>query len=57
MDEKVCILDFDWADREDEARYPPELCMTNNWHADVQPGGLIHKEHYDYQVNRSLDGQ
>ena len=31
----VRILDFDWADCEGEARYPPELRMENDWHTVV----------------------
>ena len=52
VDETVCILDFDWADTEGTATYPPELNMDSdcNWHPGVKPEGKILKEHDTYQI-------
>ncbi len=46
-DETVRILDFDWADTEDIATYPPEINISyqNTWHSDVKPGEKIRKDH------------
>ena len=51
--EKVCILDFDWANDESRARYPPELTVNEdyNWHPDVHPAGKICKAHDMFQVD------
>lgn len=46
----VRILDFDWAGSEQTVRYPCALDPTNNWHSTVKPGGLIEKEHDNFQL-------
>ena len=51
VDDSIRILDFDWAGKEGEVRYPQELNTSCNWHSDVKPGGLIAKEHDVYQIN------
>jgi serine/threonine protein kinase len=53
VNDTVRILDFDWADTEDTAEYPPELNMSSycNWHPDVEPGGKILKSHDIYQID------
>ena len=59
FDKGVCILDFDWAEKCEVARYPKELNMSSecNWHCDVQPGGRITAEHDTYQLQQiSVNG-
>ena len=50
------ILDFDWADTENTAEYPPELNMSShcNWHPDVEPGGKILMAHDTYQIDNII---
>ena len=50
IDDSVMILDFDWAGKIDTVRYPYALDVENNWHSEVQPGGLICKEHDIFQL-------
>ena len=51
---KVYIIDFDWAGKEGEATYPPTLNVTseNNWARGVMPKGQIKKEHDEYQITQ-----
>ena len=51
---KVCILDFDWADRVRQAHYPHDINMDERcgWHANVTPGGVIEIEHDQYQITK-----
>ena len=50
VNDTIRILDFDWAGREGVVRYPNELNISCNWHADVECGGLIAKEHDKYRI-------
>ena len=50
-DNTICILDFDWAGKEGEVRYPQELNTSCNWHHGVKCGGLISKEHDLYLID------
>lgn len=43
-DNTICILDFDWAGKKGEVRYPQELNTSCNWHPGVKCGGLISKD-------------
>ena len=56
VNETVRILDFDWADTEGTAEYPPELNMSShcNWHPDVKPGGKILKAHDTHQIDNLM---
>ncbi|KAH9930695.1 uncharacterized protein B0H18DRAFT_1116814 [Fomitopsis serialis] len=56
---KVQLIDFDWCGRVEEARYPYDIAMTGDhgWHADVQPGGLIAKEHDAHMFERLTEVQ
>ena len=56
---RVQLIDFDWCGRVEEARYPYDIVMTGNhgWHADVQPGGLIAKEHDAHMFKRLTEEQ
>ena len=48
-DKRAMLLDFDWADKEEQAFYPPHLNMGLSWHPGVQAGGPICREH-DYHM-------
>ena len=38
----VWVLDFDWAGKEGEARYPPDLNKKcDEWHLEVKGGGGV----------------
>ena len=54
---KVYIIDFDWAGKEGEATYPPALNVTsdNDWAQGVVPKGQIKKEHDEYQIAQFTD--
>ena len=54
---KVYIIDFDWAGKEGEATYPPTLNVTseNNWAPGVMPTGHIKKEHDEYHITQFTD--
>ena len=42
----VRVLDFDWAGKEGEARYPPDLNKKcAEWHLEVKGGGVIKSDH------------
>ena len=53
VSDTVHIVDFDWADTEDAATYPPEVNMNEEcyWHPNVKPGGKILKVHDTYQLD------
>ncbi|KAK7689849.1 hypothetical protein QCA50_006488 [Cerrena zonata] len=52
-DESVMLVDFDWVGEEYVARYPETLNLDVDWPDDVQPGGLMTKEH-DYLMLERL---
>ena len=54
-DGTVRILDFDWAGCDGLAKYPKDLNTSIEWHEDVKCGGLIQKEHDDYQINKIFE--
>ncbi|KAG9227827.1 hypothetical protein CCMSSC00406_0008649 [Pleurotus cornucopiae] len=39
------LIDFDWAGKEGEARYPPFLSTVIPWPLGTQPSALITREH------------
>ena len=51
---RFCLLDFDRAGKKDTVRFPVALNMSQKsvWHREVQPGGLITKEHDLYQLDK-----
>ena len=51
---KVYIIDFDWAGKDGEATYPPTLNTASNWAPGVMPNCQITKEHDNYQLNLVL---
>ncbi|KAI0739132.1 hypothetical protein C8Q80DRAFT_232263 [Daedaleopsis nitida] len=42
---RVMIIDFDWAGKEGEARYPKDLSPAVKWPHGAEPGGLITTAH------------
>lgn len=53
---KVYVIDFDWAGNEGEATYPPTLNVSeNDWAQGVMPEGQIKKEHDQYQIRQFTD--
>ena len=57
VNERVYIVDFDWADTEGIATYPPELSTKCDWHPGVKPGGKICAVHDTYQINSFLPSE
>ena len=51
VDRSIRVLDFDWADKENTATYPPELNENSAWHHEVCPGGEIRKAHDMHLIN------
>ena len=47
----IKFVDFDWAGREGEAKYPESLNPTINWHPDVGWHKLIKREHDHHLVD------
>ncbi|KAG8912250.1 hypothetical protein FRC01_005201 [Tulasnella sp. 417] len=43
----VMLVDFDWAGKAGEQRYPPSLNIRIHWPEGVKPGGIMKKEHDD----------
>ena len=55
VEDRVCVVDFDWAGELGTARYPPDLykaTFRTDWDNTVNCTGLIQKEHDLYQVER-----
>ena len=49
---RVALVDFDWAGRDGESRYPPTLNPSNAWDEEVSPYGIMRKAHDLWQVKR-----
>ena len=45
------VIDFDWAGKETEAKYPSSINKNVFWPADVSAKGLIECEHDNKMVN------
>ncbi|ESK87088.1 hypothetical protein Moror_11913 [Moniliophthora roreri MCA 2997] len=54
---RVALVDFDWAGKEGEVRYPVGISVNGgiNWPEGVVPRGLITKEHDEYWLRTWLD--
>ena len=53
----IKIIDFDWAGRDGEVRYPPHLSKGIDWHPEVKrAGGMIRirKAHDEYMLKQLL---
>ena len=48
----VVLIDFDWAGKDGESRYPATLNPSNAWPEDVLPYSIMHKAHDLWQLNR-----
>ncbi len=48
----VWLVDFDFAGRDGEATYPPDLNLTINWHGEVKAFCKVRKEHDLYMIDR-----
>ena len=54
-DNTVRVLDFDWAGKEGEARYPSDLNnYCEEWHSGVKRGEVIKSEHDDHLISLLL---
>ena len=53
-DERVCVLDFDYAGRKGETTYPYFLSKRIPWHNEVKGGGLIKDYHDIYLLEKSI---
>ena len=55
---KPMFIDFDWAGRAGEVTYPPDINIDPSigWHPDVCRGGLIHREHDVFMLDRLEQG-
>ncbi|KAF8340881.1 hypothetical protein F5887DRAFT_1225861 [Amanita rubescens] len=50
----VALVDFDWAGRDGESRYPPTLNPSNAWEEEVSPYSVMRKAHDLWQVKRLM---
>ncbi|EGO20811.1 hypothetical protein SERLADRAFT_400023, partial [Serpula lacrymans var. lacrymans S7.9] len=50
--EQGFLVDFDWAGKEGEDRYPAALNENNKWHAEVRAHAVMSKAHDDYQFEQ-----
>jgi len=55
-DEFAKLLDFDWGGEEGVVTYPADINMEIGWHAEVCPGGLIHRKHDEFMLQRLENG-
>ena len=46
------LVDFDWAGRDGEDRYPAALNRSNKWHPEVRAHGVMRKAHDDWQLEQ-----
>lgn len=46
------LVDFDWAGKDGEDRYPAALNESNGWHPEVRAHGVMRKAHDEYQLER-----
>ena len=51
---RVALVDFDWAGRDGESRYPPTLNLSNAREEDVSPNSVMRKAHDLWQVKRLM---
>jgi hypothetical protein len=51
---EVKLIDFDWAGKEQQVRYPLFLSEEIKWADGVTPGGIIEKKH-DIVMLRRLE--
>ncbi|KAF8962089.1 hypothetical protein BDZ97DRAFT_1156495 [Flammula alnicola] len=49
---RVVLVDFDWAGKDGESRYPATLNPDNGWAEEVSPYSIMHKAHDLWQLER-----
>jgi RIO-like serine/threonine protein kinase len=49
---RVVLVEFDWAGKDGESRYPATLNPSNAWPEDVSPYSIMDKAHHLWQLNR-----
>ncbi|KAF9552688.1 hypothetical protein CPC08DRAFT_714403 [Agrocybe pediades] len=52
---RLALVDFDWADKDGEGRYPPHVMISGlglRWASGVEPFGVMMKEHDLWQIQR-----
>ena len=59
LEDKVMVIDFDWAGRAGSARYPYDIWLGAGiaWPKGVKRGGLIEKEHDLELMERVIAGE
>ena len=60
LEDRIMVIDFDWAGQMGSARYPEDISMGKNgisWPKGVKRGGLIEKEHDLDLMERVIAGQ
>ena len=50
----VVLVDFDWAGKDGESRYPAMLNPSNMWAEEVSPYGIMHKAHDLWQLDQLI---
>jgi hypothetical protein len=57
-DDKLFLVDFDWANTRGTARYPLHISLSpeKNWHPGVTRGGLIEYEHDNHRLESLVSG-
>lgn len=52
----MSLIDFEWAGKEEEVRYPADISMGESmeWHKDVGREGMIMKAHDTYRLTRMI---
>ena len=51
----VVLVDFDWARKDGESRYPATLNPSNVWPEEVLPYGIMYKAHDIWQLHWLMD--
>ena len=51
----VVLVDFDWAGKDGESRYPATLNPVNAWHDGVMAYGIMEKRHDLWQLEQLKD--
>ena len=52
--DRVVLVDFDWAGKDGESRYPATLNLGNVWADEVSAYGIMKKDHDIWQLNRLI---
>jgi serine/threonine protein kinase len=52
--DRVVLVDFDWAGKDGESRYPATLNLGNVWAEEVSAYSIMRKDHDIWQLNRLI---